>query len=133
MWTQKGGYNGHFPHKMGIILEISNKVCLMGVPVECSPLPIKKQNFRRYASTIIIQCTSRAWARAQGIRSPRSTHTFFLLFPFTFFTPKVVKDFYLLQRVIVGARHNFLSIQIVANSLNNIRGAVQSFCGIRYL
>ncbi len=36
------------------------------------------------------------------------------------FTPKEVKDIYLLQSIIVGVRHTFLLIQIVTNPLNNI-------------
>ncbi len=36
------------------------------------------------------------------------------------FTPKEMQDIYLLQSIIVGVKHNFLLIQIVANYLNNI-------------
>ena len=36
------------------------------------------------------------------------------------FTPKEMQDICLLQSIIVGVKNNFLLIQIVANSLNNI-------------
>ena len=36
------------------------------------------------------------------------------------FTPKEMQDIYLLQSIIVGVKHNFLLIQIVANTLNTL-------------